>query len=466
MILAKFFGLIKDCQDFLTLEQELMRLMAAEGCRQYAIILEAIDTELVKKLKRREKVEILRRDRRTVLTMFGTLTFTRHLVRKPGGKAYYPLDRHLGLVPYQRYSPLLLYSVAKVASGSAYRATAEAVNTLTSVSISAQLVGKMVKTVGTKYAQYEEMQAGQTETDPQPQTAPEYLYVEGDGVMLQEQHTKERQMEMHRFQAATGVEQIGKRRILTGLHVVAGLDRKQAMERMRAYLEKHYDLSKCIVLSNSDGGSGYTKEVFEELTEGCKENHYFRDRYHVNEKIRQRLSFLEKKKLVSELQRSVWRHDWEKVEACLDTSEGEAKNTEDVENVAKLRAYLKRSWDDITPLWLRPGLKEGLKGIGTCESNHRIYTYRMKSRGRCWSRAGGLAMIKVITGLKNGDLERAMVSKLEGFRSRPGKDFSKAVKMALKKIPFQAHEGVCHGRIANYGPSSSPMGRLAQSLCW
>ena len=83
----------------------------------------------------------------------------------------------MGLVPYQRYSPLLLYSVAKVASGSAYRATAEAVNTLTSVSISAQLVGKMVKTVGTKYAQYEEMQAGQTETDPQPQTAPEYLYV-------------------------------------------------------------------------------------------------------------------------------------------------------------------------------------------------------------------------------------------------------------------------------------------------
>ena len=75
-------------------------------------------------------------------------------------------------------------------------------------------------------------------------------------------------------------------------------------------------------------------------------------------------------------------------------------------------------------------------------------------------------MIKVITGLKNGDLERAMVSKLEGFRSRQGKDFSKAVKMALKKIPFQAHEGVCHGRIANYGPSSSPMGRLAQALCW
>ena len=53
MILAKFFGLIKNCQDFLTLEQELMCLVAAEACRQYAKILEAIDAELVMELKRR-----------------------------------------------------------------------------------------------------------------------------------------------------------------------------------------------------------------------------------------------------------------------------------------------------------------------------------------------------------------------------------------------------------------------------
>jgi len=35
MILAKFFDLMKDCQDFLTLEQELMRPVAAEGCPFY-----------------------------------------------------------------------------------------------------------------------------------------------------------------------------------------------------------------------------------------------------------------------------------------------------------------------------------------------------------------------------------------------------------------------------------------------
>ena len=42
--------------------------------------------------------------------------------------------------------------VTKVAAGSIYRAAAEAVNTLTSLDISHQTVGRMVRTVGQKYA--------------------------------------------------------------------------------------------------------------------------------------------------------------------------------------------------------------------------------------------------------------------------------------------------------------------------
>ena len=61
---------------------------------------------------------------------------------------------------------------------------------------------------------------------------------------------------MHRFQVATGVKQIGKRRILTGFHVFAGFDRKHVLELLEAYLDNQYDLSRCTVLSNSDGGSG------------------------------------------------------------------------------------------------------------------------------------------------------------------------------------------------------------------
>lgn len=54
-------------------------------------------------------------------------------------------------------------------------------------------------------------------------------------------------MEVHWFQVATGVKQIGKRRILTGFHVFAGFDRKHVLELMEDYLDNHYDLSQCTV---------------------------------------------------------------------------------------------------------------------------------------------------------------------------------------------------------------------------
>ena len=55
------------------------------------------------------------------------------------------------------------------------------------------------------------------------------------------------------------MKQIGKRWILTGFYVIAGFNRKHVVELLDTYLDNYYDLSQCTVLSNSDGGSGYTK---------------------------------------------------------------------------------------------------------------------------------------------------------------------------------------------------------------
>ena len=87
----------------------------------------------------------------------------------------------------------------------------------------------------------------------------------------------------------------------------------------------------------------------------------------------------------------------EGVHCCLDMLEGEASIAEEEENVRKLRAYLERNWECLTPLPLREGLEDCRKGLGTCESNHRTYTYRMKKQGRRWSYRGGLARVYVDT---------------------------------------------------------------------
>ena len=166
----------------MALEKEVWRWGIELQSQAFARALEIYDAEMARQYA--GKQEVLRIDQRTVLCMFGTVTFSRRLVRREGGKPFYPLDNILGLSPYQRYSPLLLYSVTKVVAGSVYRAAAEAVNTLTPLDISHQTVGRMVRMVGDKYAQYEEAHSNPAFSGDKPLEKPKYLFIEGDGVLM------------------------------------------------------------------------------------------------------------------------------------------------------------------------------------------------------------------------------------------------------------------------------------------
>ena len=90
----------------------------------------------------------------------------------------------------------------------------------------------------------------------------------------------------------------------------------------------------------------------------------------------------------------------------------------------------------------------------------------MKKQGRRWSKDGSLAMVKVISGLKNGDLEQALAGDLCRISMETRKEYRNAVREALKKPLFVPHVGVHQCSIANYGPSSSPMGHLVAALNW
>ena len=128
-----------------------------------------------------------------------------------------------------------------------------------------------------------------------------------------------------------------------------------------------------------------------------------------------------------------------------------------------MRDYLERNWPYLASMQER-GLGEYSTVIGTCESNHRTYSYRMKRQGRRWGKEGGNGMVKILTGLKNDDLRDAMAAQEEGFSSVPSKDFRCAVRNALKKTKHQEHEGIKHGKITLNAPTSSAVGQLAKSF--
>ncbi|MCR2848238.1 UPF0236 family transposase-like protein, partial [Heyndrickxia coagulans] len=81
------------------------------------------------------------------------VNFKRSLMHDKRGGSHYPLDECLGLVPHQRYSPLVELKVAELASENTYRKVADVLKEWTAVSLSHTTVGKMVKRVGKTQAE-------------------------------------------------------------------------------------------------------------------------------------------------------------------------------------------------------------------------------------------------------------------------------------------------------------------------
>ena len=412
--------------------------------------MEIIDGELAEKYKEKG-YWVERRDKRSIQCVFGELVYQRRLMKAEGKRSVYPLDKELGIEAYQRNTAYMEWKIAQVASQSTYRNTAAAVNVLTAISVSHQTVGSIVEKVGKRYAQWQER------TDERTKKAAQVLCIEGDGIIISGQGKKKR--EIHRFQVAERVEENGNRRKLKGRYCFAGYNRKQAARQMKKYLAGCYDLRKCLVLSNSDGGSGYGKEIFDEITEGCRKHEHFRDRYHVNQKVKKRMRFAipEIKKIV---EKGILNYNWDKVSVGLDTAESCAETEEEVREIEKLRSYIKRNWDYIKPMKDR-GIEKRNAGIGSCESNHRIYSYRMKKQGRHWGEKGGTGMIQVITGMKNGDLRQALIEGGKHINKETSRTLQSAVGKTLKKLK-NGHIGVHLGGIANYGSSRSAAAHLAR----
>lgn len=84
----------------------------------------------------------------------------------------------------------------------------------------------------------------------------------------------------------------------------------------------------------------------------------------------------------------------------IQRQETPVEETEDP--VERLRKYLTRNWTYVEPLNQRQ-MPENVHLIqpGACEAGHRIYSYRMKHQGRCWSQEGAEAMVQFITAMKN-----------------------------------------------------------------
>lgn len=203
----------------------------------------------------------------------------------------------------------------------------------------------------------------------------------------------------------------------------------------------------------------------------CKRHEFFLDAYHVNRKVKERLGWL--KELQAPLMEAIWKkYDYNKVQVLMDTAESclveELDTVRNQEHVRKLRNYLDRHWEALCPFYQR-NLPTGIsKTLGTCESNHRQYTYRMKGQGKYWTKEGAEGMLRIIASLKNQELDEWFLSDLSPSLSLPEKSKREqaAVRVATSKKwnKGEAHIGAYQVKIVGREKSSTGMSKLARAF--
>ena len=464
-------SIIKESKDSIEAERKIEHWLMRVTCQLIAAALERIDAELYQ-IYKAQGWRVARRDSRTIYCRYGELTYTRRLLQKDG-KSFYPLDRKMGFEPRKHYSLGMIEQIVEAVAITTARSASELLQNLAGITISHQSVIALKNYAGEKAKAYEKALVEENKAESPAQ--PEIIAIEGDGVILKNKK-KGSASEVHRIQVYEGVRKNGNRTELVGLRCFASTSRKELFAMVRSYLLGHYDLSKTTVLSNGDGGSGYQFQDFERMVEGCLDHQHFRDCYHVHEKIRTRLSFCNKK-LVDRIIRELHRTDniMKQIPVWMDTARSCARTEEDLEEVDKLQSYLERNAPYIPSLSQR-GIHTEIH-LGTAETNHRFYSYRMKRQGRSWSSEGMECMVWVLTARKNKTLTAALLYHANGKSyKKMDRAMHKAAVQAERKIAQKVRSvaqkrkmrnyrpGCLEGRIGVYGASSSPMGRLARAI--
>lgn len=448
----KLIKIILESDNSIDMEKNMYQAISEVIVEIVSEALEKVDDKLVNSMKV-QGYEIERKDKRKIQFLFGDVTFTRRLYRK-GKKYKYALDECLCLKSYKRYSSLTEAKFAEISTSSSFSKSAEAINKVSTLNVSPSGVHKITQRVAAKVIEYTEKNKKKSKVKRKVPI----LFLEGDGLIIKSQ--KKRRISIHRFQVHEGVIKEGNRTKTINLHRCTDTSRRKAYKDMLRYLHDNYDLTDTIVLTNSDNGSGYEPEVFQELTLECKQHEHFLDKYHLNRKIEERMYFCDFE-LIKKMKQAIYEYSKKDVEIVLDTMEAIAvikkDHSQSKRATEKLAAYLSRNWDYIKPLNLREieGVSSS-KGLGICENSHRPYVYRMKRQGKTWSPGGAKNMVKLIDSLENNIFEEAIKAdnKKENLDSIP------EPKINMNDIlldRFVEHTAVKNGKI-NSESKSSPLG--------
>ncbi len=363
--------------------------------------LESLDRSL--KSQTPANYQVINKQPQTLNFIFGPVTFQRRYYQAGTKKREFYLDQQLKIKPRRRLSPHYLMMMAKIAQTTTMRNTADILNLVFDSGITADSVMHAVHELGNQIAN-------------QIINRHDFLSVGHQG----------------RLEA-----------------------------RLSDYLARHYKLAGQTVFLASDAGPGYEPAKLLSLVPQGAHGEYFLDRYHCLQKIEHTLG--RHNELAMRAIKAVRHHDQAELTIILDTYESQNLTEKQADDLMRLRKYLQRNWRYILSPQMR-GFKD-IHLIGSVESSHRAFTYRMKKQGKSWTEQGAKAMISLIEARMNGELQASLNTILEQLTVLPRVAQTRLLQEMhirtgefLRKAPTKPSIGAVQGIIPINTATSRPMG--------
>ena len=292
----------------------------------------------------------------------------------------------------------------------------------------------------------------------------DFLYAEADGVFVR--GTKKRKHhEVYHGITYEGWSKNGKRVSLINPQVMLTTQGvNEFWKEVQASSTSKYSLEGTQVVTNSDGGSGYAAERFQEAFSQSKYPVLNQlDDYHIKQSINRAFGW-KMNEFKGNIQCAITEGDKDKFHLWVDTFESTLEDEKEIKRVSDFRTYIVNHWERIFD-WrnIVEDAPKDARSLGCIESRQRHISFRMKRRGMHWSAKGAESMVKVKQGILNGTLREVYLMSQKRSK-RKQREIKQTVHMSQYFRKTKHANNSRQGSISLYAAHSSAVGRLLKSI--
>ncbi|MDI9566292.1 MAG: ISLre2 family transposase [Brevefilum fermentans] len=410
------------------MDEAIYQGMQGMGKALYGAILQGVDDEIRETTP--EGWKNVGREKRTIMTCVGSVTYSRRVYKDTSGKRRKPVDEVLGIERYGRYSQGVEQKGSYLASELPYREAAVILSWLIRNYVSHSSIGRIIRTVGASLQAEEQDKLERVFEEGarlEPGRIPaQVLYGESDGVFIPLQREAKKKVEVRVGVMYTGKKVIGVGRKALENKVVVTKIVKNSQEWQETILKtayEHYDLSNTTQLVVGGDGNSWVKQSFDLLGLPTV---FVLDRYHLYRNARRAFGHTHKTETWI---KKICEGDLETVlsEMMAVVAKSPPRKADAMKSHIK---YLINNKDGLLHPDCRSHVQPGLGNLGGIEGNvDKLVVRRLKGRGRSWRLDGVKAMLAVCRH-KEELRQGAFMPFMKSSESIPQK------KVHLKKIDY------------------------------